>query len=276
MHRIFTKKQLAPSIHLIEVEASPHAASKMKPGQFIMIRIDERGERIPLTPVNVNKDKCSLTLIFQEVGRTTKRLGKLKEGDHISDLVGPLGRPTEIKKFGTVVFVGGGIGTACIYPEARALKEVGNKIISIIGARSRDLLILEEEMKSISDEFYITTDDGTKGRKGFVTDLLKEIIKKGEKIDLVIAVGPAIMMKAVSDLTRMYGIKTVVSLNPIMVDGTGMCGSCRVIVGGETRFVCVDGPSFDAHLVDFNHLLSRLKMYSEEEELALKLLEQVS
>jgi ferredoxin--NADP+ reductase len=261
---------------LIEVEALPLLVSKIKPGQFIIIRIDEKGERIPLTPVTVNKDKSSLTIIFQEVGRTTKRLGSLKEGEYISDLVGPLGRPTEIKKFGTVVVVGGGIGTACIYREAKALKEAGNKIISIIGARNYELLILEEEMKSVSDEFYITTDDGTKGRKGFVTDVLKEIIEKDEKIDLVIAVGPAIMMKAVSDLTRSHNIKTIVSLNPIMVDGTGMCGSCRVIVGGETKFACVDGPSFDAHLVDFNHLLSRLKMYSEEEKIALQLLEQVS
>ncbi|MBO3803403.1 MAG: sulfide/dihydroorotate dehydrogenase-like FAD/NAD-binding protein [Candidatus Brockarchaeota archaeon] len=274
MHRIVSKKQLAPNIHSIEVEFNPRVAAKIRPGQFVMIRIDEQGERIPLTPVSVNKDGGSLTFIFQEVGRTTRRLGMLKEGDSISDVVGPLGTPSEIRRYGTVAVVGGGIGTACVYPEARALKEAGNAIISIIGARSGELLILEEEMKSVSDRFYVTTDDGTKGRRGFVTDMLREVVEAGEKLDLAIAVGPAVMMKSVSDLTRRYGIKTLVSLNPIMVDGTGMCGSCRVIVGGETKFACVDGPTFDAHLVDFDHLLSRLKMYAEEERLALRLLEQ--
>jgi NAD(P)H-flavin reductase len=273
LHRIVAKKQLAPNIHMIEVEFPPRMAAKIRPGQFVMIRIDEYGERIPLTPAAIDEDKGSLTLIFQEVGRTTRRLGRLREGDLISDVVGPLGTPTEIKRFGTIAVVGGGIGTAFIYPEAKALKEAGNCVVSIIGARSGELLILKEEMKSVSDKFFITTDDGTVGRKGFVTQMLEEVIEMGEKLDLVIAAGPAIMMKSISDLTRRYGIKTIVSLNPIMVDGTGMCGSCRVIVGGETKFACVDGPSFDAHLVDFDHLLSRLKMYSEEEKLASQILE---
>ena len=271
LHRVIMKKKLAPIVHMMEVEVSPQMVTKILPGQFIVIRIDERGERIPLTPVMVDGEKGSLTVVFQEVGRSTKRLGALKEGDSISDVVGPLGRTIDIKRYGTAVVIGGGIGTACICPEARALKEVGNRMIGILGFRTSELVILEEEMRGICDELYITTDDGTKGRKGLVVDVLKEIIEKGEKVDLVIAVGPTIMMKVVADLTRKYGISTVASLNPIMVDATGMCGACRVIVGGETKFTCVDGPSFDAHLVDFDNLLSRLRMYSDEEKRALEL-----
>lgn len=273
MHKVIMKKKLAPIVHMMEVEVSPQMATNILPGQFIVLRLDERGERIPLTPVMMNKEKGSLTVVFQEVGRSTKRLGALKEGDSISDIVGPLGRPVDIKRYGAVVVVGGGIGTACIYPEAKALKGAENRVIGILGARTGELLILEEEMRKVSDEIYITTDDGTRGRKGLVIDVLKEILEKGEKVDLVITVGPTIMMKAVSDLTRKYSIRTIASLNPIMVDATGMCGACRVMVGGETKFTCVDGPSFDAHLVDFDNLLSRLRMYSDEEKRALELYE---
>ena len=273
LHRVIRKEKLAPIIHLMEVEVSPHMAAKILPGQFIVLRLDERGERVPLTPVMVNEEKGSLTVIFQEVGRSTRRLGALKVGDSISDVVGPLGRPADIKRYGVVAAVGGGVGIACIYPEAKALKGAGNKVIGILGARTGELLILEEEMRNVSDDIYVTTDDGTKGRKGLVTDVLNEIIGKGEKVDLVITVGPAIMMKAVADATRKYNVKTIASLNPIMVDATGMCGACRVMVGGETKFTCVDGPSFDAHLVDFDNLLSRLRMYSEEEMRALELYE---
>jgi len=273
LHEVIRKELLAPKIHLMEVEVAPRMAAKILPGQFIVLRLDERGERIPLTPVSVNEKKGSLTVIFQEAGLSTKRLGALKEGDTISDVVGPLGRPTDIKRYGVVIAIGGGIGTACIYPETKALKGAGNRVIGILGARTAELLILEEEMRSVSDETYIVTDDGTKGHKGLVTDVLKEIIEGGEKVDLIIAVGPAIMMKAVADATRKQNVKTIVSLNPIMVDATGMCGACRVMVGGETKFTCVDGPSFDAHLVDFDNLLSRLKMYSEEERRALELYE---
>ena len=273
LHKIVRKEQLAPKIHLMEVEVAPRMAAKILPGQFIVLRLDERSERIPLTPVSVNEKEGSLTVIFQEAGVSTKRLGALREGETISDVVGPLGRPTDIKRYGVVVAIGGGIGTACIYPEAKALKGAGNRVIGILGARTAELLILEEEMRGVSDETYIATDDGTKGHKGLVIDVLKEIIEGGEKVDLIIAVGPAIMMKAVADATRKQNVKTIVSLNPIMVDATGMCGACRVIVGGETKFTCVDGPSFDAHLVDFDNLLSRLKMYSEEERRALELYE---
>jgi len=273
LHRVVRKEKLAPAIHLMEVEVASRMAAKILPGQFIVLRLDERGERVPLTPVRVNEKEGSLTVIFQEAGMSTKRLGALKEGDFISDVVGPLGRPADIKRYGVVVVVGGGIGTACIYPEAKALKGAGNKVIGILGARTAELLILEEEMRSVCDETYIATDDGTKGHKGLVTDVLNEIIERGEKADLVIAVGPAIMMKAVADATRKHNVRTIASLNPIMVDATGMCGACRVMVGGETKFTCVDGPSFDAHLVDFNNLLSRLKMYSEEERRALELYE---
>jgi len=273
LHKIVRKEQLAPKIHLMEVEVAPRMAAKILPGQFIVLRLDERSERIPLTPVSVNEKEGSLTVIFQEAGVSTKRLGALREGETISDVVGPLGRPTDIKRYGVVVAIGGGIGTACIYPEAKALKGAGNRVIGILGARTAELLILEEEMRGVSDETYIATDDGTKGHKGLVIDVLKEIIEGGEKVDLIIAVGPAIMMKAVADATRKQNVKTIVSLNPIMVDATGMCGACRVIVGGETKFTCVDGPSFDAHLVDFDNLLSRLRMYSEEERRALELYE---
>ena len=270
MYKIITKRVLASNIKLIIVE-SPLVSKKNKPGQFIVLRIDESGERIPLTIVDSNPEKGTITLIFQEAGKTTAKLGQLKEGDSIQDILGPLGKPSEIKRYGQVVVIGGGVGTAVAYPEAKALKIAGNKVTTIIGARNKDLLILEEEMKALSDEFYVTTDDGSKGHHGFVTDILKKLIEEKRRIDLAIAIGPTVMMKAIAGVTRPYNIKTLVSLNPILIDGTGMCGGCRVTVGNETKFVCVDGPEFDAHLVDFDQLLTRQRIYLDEESKALKL-----
>ena len=234
------------------------------------MRIDEKGERIPLTIADFDAQKGTVTIIFQEVGKTTKRLGDLSEGDNISDFIGPLGNPTEIKRYGRVVCIGGGVGVATIPLKVKALGEAGNEVISIIGARTKELLILEEELQEISDEFYITTDDGSKGHHGFVTDILQRLIDARKNIDLVATAGPAIMMKAVANVTRPHNIRTIASLNPIMVDGTGMCGSCRVRVDDETKFACVDGPEFDAHRVDFDHLMTRLQRYLKEEKLALE------
>ncbi|MEO0097518.1 MAG: sulfide/dihydroorotate dehydrogenase-like FAD/NAD-binding protein [candidate division WOR-3 bacterium] len=270
MAKILKKESLAPNIKKFIVEA-PEIAKKAQPGQFVILRVDEKGERIPLTIGDFDRKKGTLTIIFQEVGKSTIHLGMLKEGEEIPDLVGPLGKPSEIEKFGTVCCIGGGVGTPEVYPVARALKEVDNYVISIIGARTKELVIMEKEMKEVSDELYITTDDGTYGMKGLVTDALKKILDSGKKIDRVIAVGPVIMMKAVSELTKNYNIKTIVSLNAMMLDGTGMCGICRVEIGGETKFACVDGPEFDGHLVNYNLLMARLKTYLEEEKISLKL-----
>lgn len=269
MNKIIFKQTLAPNIKKIIVQA-PIVAKKALPGQFIVIIIDEKGERVPLTIVNSNKEKGGLTLIFQEVGKTTYKLGKLETGDTIANLLGPLGKATEVENLGQVITVGGGVGIAEVYPLTRAFKQTGNKVISIIGARSKDLLILEQELREASDELFITTDDGSYGRKGFVSDVLKEILS-AKKVDLVYAVGPVPMMCVVSDVTRPYRIKTLVSLNPVMVDATGMCGSCRVCVKGETKFSCVDGPEFDGHLVDFTELQKRLKLFSEQEKQAMEL-----
>jgi ferredoxin--NADP+ reductase len=265
VHRILMKQQLAPSVQLFEVEA-PLIARKAKPGQFVILRVNEEGERIPLTIADFNRDKGSITLIFQEVGASTIELGLLNEGEFLLDLVGPLGKATHIEKFGTVVCVGGGIGIAPVYPIARGLKEACNEVISIIGARSKDILIYEEEMAAVSDELIITTDDGSKGIKALVTQPLKELLDSDKKISLVVAIGPVIMMKFVAETTRPYGVPTVVSLNPIMVDGTGMCGGCRVSVGHENKFACVDGPEFDAHKVDFESLMARQRMYKPHEK----------
>lgn len=261
-NEIVVKKELAPSIKLMVVY-TPLVARKFKPGQFVIVRVCEEGERIPLTIADADND--NITLVFQEVGKTTKMLGRLNVGDRILNLLGPLGRPTHIENYGHVCCVGGGVGVAALYPIAKALKEIGNRVTSIIGARTKDLIIFEDEMRRVSDELYITTDDGSKGERGFVTDVLKRLLEKNI-FDRVFAIGPAIMMKVVSDVTKTKNIKTIVSLNPIMIDGTGMCGGCRVIVGGETKFACVDGPGFDGHLVDFNHLLLRLKMYEKQEK----------
>lgn len=267
MNQIVQKKEIAEGINLFEIKA-PLIAQKRKPGQFVIIRIDETGERIPLTIADSNKEKGTITIIVQVVGKTTEHLGTLNSGDSILDVVGPLGQPTHIERFGTVIAVGGGVGHAVCYPIARGMKDAGNYLISIIGARTKNLIILENETNAFSDELYITTDDGSYGRKGFVTDQLKEILDSGKKVDLVLASGPAIMMKFVCLMTKEYGIKTIVSLNSIMVDGTGMCGVCRVEVGGKTKFACVDGPEFDGHEVNYDLLLKRLATYKEEEKLA--------
>jgi len=243
---------------------APYVAEHRKAGQFIILLIDEFGERLPLTIADADKGKGTITLIYQIVGTTTAKLAKLKAGESLYGIAGPLGHPTEIKKYGTVVCVGGGIGIAPLYPISKAMKEAGNRVINILGARSENLFILEKEMGAIADECAICTDDGSKGEKGFVTDVLKGFIDK-EKIDLVVAIGPVPMMKAVSELTKKDGIHTYVSLNSVMIDGTGMCGGCRVTVGGETKFTCVDGPEFDGHLVDFESLNKRLKTYHQEE-----------
>lgn len=265
MNKILKKEILAEKIKRIEVE-SPLISKKAKPGQFIILRVDEKGERIPLTISDVNTGKGTITLIFQEVGTTTTKLGLLEEGDEILDIAGPLGKPTEIENYGTVCIIVGGVGTAFVYWMAKAFKEKGNYLITIIGARNKNLIILEDEMNSLSDELYITTDDGSKGRKGFNTEMLKELINNGKKIDYVLTAGPIIMMKKIAEITEQHKIKTVASLNPIMVDGTGMCGCCRVTIGGETKFACVDGPDFDAHLVDFDELLKRTSLYKKMEK----------
>jgi len=269
LSQIVDVRALAPSIKMFKVKA-PEIAKKYKAGQFVILRVHEKGERIPLTIADADEKEGTITVISQEVGKTTTALGQLRRGDRVPDLVGPLGKPSEVEHFGQIVVIGGGVGTAVAYPEARALKRAGNRLISIIGARSRDLLILEDEMRKISDELHITTDDGSKGHHGFVTDVLKQLIEKQIKVDRVVAIGPAIMMKAVANLTRPHRIKTVVSLNPIMVDGTGMCGACRVSVAGQTKFACVDGPSFDGHEVDFDLLMARLRMYLDQEKIVMR------
>jgi len=267
MFKIIKKESLAKGIKRIKIVA-PSVAQKCVCGQFVIIRIDEEGERIPLTIADFDRKKGQISLIFQEVGFTTKKLGRLKINGKILDLLGPLGRPTEIKKYGNVICIGGGLGIAEVLPVCKAFKEEENRVIGIMGARSKELLILEEEMKGICDELYITTDDGSYGRKGFVTDVLKDLLNSQLSTinyQLVYAVGPVVMMEKVCEITKFYKIKTIVSLNPIMVDGTGMCGSCRVTVGGETKFSCVDGPEFDGHLVDFRELEKRLNLFRKEE-----------
>jgi len=267
MYRVLVKKDLAPQIKLVKVYA-PDIAEKAQPGQFVIIRKDEKGERIPLTLADWEKEKGTITLIFQEVGVSTRKLGTLEVGQTILNVVGPLGNPSDIKHHGTLAIACGGFAIAAAYPIAKAFKHSGNKVISILGARTENLLILENEMRDVSDELYISTDDGSKGYKGFVRDLLKALIEKGQSFDIVYAIGPPIMMKTVCEVTRPYGIKTIVSLNPIMVDGMGMCGACRVSVGGETKFACVDGPEFDGHMVDFDVLIKRLRIYFPEERKA--------
>ncbi len=269
MYLIKEIEQIAPKIKKMVLDA-PLLAKKHKAGQFVMVINTEKGERIPLTIADKDPEKGEITLIFQEVGKSTVEMGLRKPGEYVYDVVGPLGKPTHIVNYGTVVCIGGGVGTAPLYPITQKMKETGNYIITILGARNEELFILEEEMKAVSDEFYQTTDDGSKGRHGLVTDELQRLIDEGRKIDLVLAIGPAIMMKFVSLLTKKYEIPTMVSLNSIMVDGTGMCGACRVSVGGVTKFVCVDGPEFDGHLVDFDELLKRQAMYKDLEQEALK------
>jgi len=259
------KQDLVPNIHLFKI-AAPVVAKKAQAGQFVVIRIDEKGERIPLTVADWDREEGSVTNIAMEVGTTTHRLALLKTGDSMANFVGPLGQPTHIEKFGTVVCVAGGFAVAPVVPIARALKQAGNKVISIMGVRSKDLLFWDDELRSVSDQLIVTTDDGSYARKGLVTEPLKELLEGNEKIDRVIAIGPSIMMKFCAKTTEPFGIKTIVSLNPIMVDGTGMCGCCRVSVGGVTKFACVDGPDFDGHQVDWDLLFARQRIYLDEEK----------
>jgi len=261
---IIDKQQLNSVTKKITIYA-PAIAAKAKAGQFIILKVHSDSERIPLTLSSWDKEKVTITNIFQEIGYSTTELGSLKVGEKILNVAGPLGNSSEIKNFGVAAVVCGGLGTAVAYPVAKALKEAGNKVISIMGARNKDLFILEDEMRAISDEVFFTSDDGTKGQKGFVSDVLKSLIAKNYNFNIVFAIGPPIMMSVIADITRPYGIKTIASLNPIMVDGTGMCGACRISVGTETKFVCVDGPEFDAHKVNFDEMLSRLGAYKELE-----------
>jgi ferredoxin--NADP+ reductase len=271
--KILKATWIAPGIKRFLIEA-PRIARKHEAGQFIILRLDEHGERIPLTIESSDSEHGTISLVVQAVGKTTHQLNALKEGDAIRDVVGPLGKPSIIKNFGTVVIVGGGVGTALAYPTTVALKRAGNRILTILGGRNRDLVILEEEMRATSDALYVTTDDGSYGEKGLVTDKLRDLLASAETIRMVLAVGPVPMMKAVADLTREKGIPTVVSLNPIMIDGTGMCGGCRVLVGGKSQFACVDGPEFDAHDVNFDVLTQRNRMYREAERRSLEAYQQ--
>jgi len=260
---------LAPQIKFVEI-CAPEIAQKAKPGQFVILRIGEGGERFPLTMADWNKNKGTISIVFQEVGVSTKKLGKLGVNDKIDNLLGPLGCPSDIKNYGTAIVACGGVGTAAAYPITKGLKEAGNHVISIIGARNKDLIVLEEEMRKVSDEFYLCTDDGSKGQKCFPSNVLKMLLDKKLPIGIVYVIGPPMMMKVTSAVTKPYGVKTVVSLNPIMVDGMGMCGACRITVGDKTKFACVDGPEFDASIVDFDELIKRLKIYPDEEKLSME------
>ena len=265
MFKIVRKEVLNPSVKLMEIEA-PFVARKAEPGQFIIFRINEEGERIPLTIADYDRKKGTVTIIFQEVGKSTGMLGQMKEGDEILDFVGPLGVASHLENYKKVAVIGGGLGTAIAYPQAKKLHNLGAEVDSIIGFRSKELIILEDKMRQASTRLFVATDDGSNGNKGFVTDILKGLVEEGNSYDLVIAIGPLIMMKFVSLLTKQYGIKTLVSMNPVMVDGTGMCGGCRVTVGGKTKFACVDGPDFDGHEVDFDEAMRRQTMYKKEEK----------
>ena len=264
MYKIIRKKQLNPTVTLMDIEA-PMVAKKAEPGQFIILRVDENGERIPLTIADFDREKGTVTIIFQIVGSTTEKLNHKNEGECLQDFVGPLGTATKTEGLKNVAVIGGGVGCAIAYPVAKKLHDLGCEVHSVVGFRNSDLVILEDEFKGVSDKLFVMTDDGSSGRKGLVTEALKELIESGEKYDEVIAIGPLIMMKFVCALTKEYGIKTTVSMNPIMIDGTGMCGGCRLTVGGETKFACVDGPDFDGHLVDFDEAMERGSMYREFE-----------
>ncbi|KUO58900.1 MAG: ferredoxin-NADP reductase [Gracilibacter sp. BRH_c7a] len=267
MYRVVKRRELAEAIVLLEVEA-PAVAKKAQPGEFVIVRQNDDSERIPLTIMDFNPEKGTITIVIQEVGYSSALITRMQEGDSFVDFVGPLGIATEIENYGTVLCVGGGVGIAPVHPIARALKEAGNKVISVLGARSKDLLILEEEMRAASDEVVIATDDGSYGIKGFVTHGIQSILDKDVKIDCIWAIGPAIMMKSVANFTKPLGIKTIVSMNTIMVDGTGMCGACRLEVDGQTKFACVDGPEFDGHKVDFDLAMKRSAFFRNEEAVA--------
>ncbi len=266
MYKILKKQVLSPQVKLMVIDA-PHIARKAQAGQFIILRVSENGERIPLTIADYDREAGTVTIIFQEVGKTTMALGTLSEGESLQDFAGPLGKASHfdsgVKK---AAVIGGGLGTAIAYPQAKLLHSMGVSVTSIIGFRTKDLILLEKEVGAVSDKTLVMTDDGSNGNKGFVTDALKAEIEAGEKFDVVVAIGPLIMMKFVSKLTKEYGIHTIVSMNPIMIDGTGMCGGCRVTVGGKTQFACVDGPDFDGHEVDFDEAIRRSGMYKRQEE----------
>jgi len=264
-YKIVKKADLNSQIYLMEIEA-PLVARKAAPGQFVILRIDEKGERVPFTIADFDKAKGTVTVIIQAVGKTTRDLSKLNEGDTILDFAGPLGIPTPLEGLKKVAVIGGGLGTAIAYPQAKKLKELGAEVTAISGFRSKEYIILEDEMNAVSDKLIITTDDGSNGLQGFVTDRLREELESGEKYDEVIAIGPLVMMRAVCNLTKEFGIPTTVSMNPVMIDGTGMCGGCRVIVGGETKFACVDGPDFDGHKIDWDAAIKRQQMFKAYEK----------
>lgn len=269
MYKIVRKEVLNPTVSLIEVEA-PYIAKKAEPGQFIILRVDERGERVPFTIADFDREKGTVTIIFQVVGETTELLNELQEGDSLQDFVGPLGVASHFENVKNVAVIGGGLGTAIAYPQAKKLHGMGVRVDMINGFRNKDLIIIEDLCKDACTNLYTMTDDGSNGNKGFVTAKLEELIEAGNKYDLVVAIGPLVMMKAVCDLTKKYDIKTIVSMNPIMIDGTGMCGGCRVTVGGETKFACVDGPDFDGHQVDFDQAILRSRMFKTQEDRARK------
>jgi len=267
--KILRREDFSPEIHLFEIDA-PAVARKAQAGQFVVLRIDEKGERFPLTIADWDREKGTITVVFMEVGKSTRKLATLKAGDYIANFAGPLGLPTHIENYGTVACVAGGFAVATIVPIARAMKQAGNRVISILGARTRQLIFWEERLQQWSDELIVTTDDGSYGRKALVTEPLKELMEKGG-IDMVVAIGPTIMMKFAAKTTEPFGVKTIASLNPIMVDGTGMCGCCRVEAGGETKFTCVHGPDFDAHQVDWDLLMARQRTYIDQEKESLRL-----
>jgi ferredoxin--NADP+ reductase len=268
MFPILEARVLAPDVKLFRIQA-PRVARRRQAGQFIILRVHETGERIPITIADSEPERGDITIVVQGIGKTTKLLNLLEAGDSLLDVVGPLGKPSEVENFGTAVVIGGGVGAAIAYPTAVALKNAGNRVVSILGGRTRDLVILEDEIRAASDVVHVTTDDGSYGEKGLVTDALQKLIDAGEKTDYVLAIGPIPMMRAVTETTRPHRIRTVVSLNSIMVDGTGMCGGCRVSIDGESKFACVDGPEFDAHRVDFDVLRNRNALYREAEAVAL-------
>jgi len=266
---IIATEELVPRVRLYSIHA-PRIARKAAAGQFLILRVDENGERVPLTIADWDAAEGTVSIVFMEVGTTTTKLSRLKRGDALADLVGPLGNPTEVERFGTVCLMAGGFATATIMPIARAMKAAGNRVIIIVGARNKDLLFWRDKLAENSDELIVTTDDGSAGRKGVVTEPIKEMLERGERIDRVIAIGPSIMMKFSALTTKPFGVKTIVSMNPIMVDGTGMCGCCRVSVAGQTRFACVDGPEFDGHAIDWDNFMARQRSYIEEEKRSLE------
>ncbi|MBC7130371.1 sulfide/dihydroorotate dehydrogenase-like FAD/NAD-binding protein [Candidatus Bathyarchaeota archaeon] len=272
-NEIVFKETLAPEVKLIKVRA-PLIARKAESGQFVILRVNEEGERIPLTLVDWDPDEGTITLVFKEIGATTRLLGTLEVGDVIHDLAGPLGNSAEIKNYGRVCLIGRGVAIAAVYERASKLKQAENHITSIISARTSKLLIFKEEVKAVSDKFYIATDDGSEGFKGYANELLENLLKSGEQFDLVYVVGAATLMRTVAEVTKKYGVTTIANLNALMLDGTGLCGCCRVTVGGQAKFTCVDGPEFDAHLVDFKEFRARIHTYDEEEKLALKIFEE--